>query len=184
MTAGHSITAEDTVALLKRLLAERSAAPERIRCDNGPELVAHALRDWCRLNCAPTAYIESGSPWQNPLSSHSGRARDEVLDVELFHNLAETKVISPTGSPPTTPNTRIRRWGCCPRRALPRAGGRRTAPARRLPPLALRARCERRRPWTLRWRRIRTRDSHRGLDQVDRVTGPPKVDSSLRELVC
>jgi putative transposase len=90
----RSITAEDTVALLERLVAERGTAPEHIRCDNGPELIAHALRDWCRLNCTATAYIEPGSPWQNPfIESFNGRARDEVLDVELFHTLAEAKVI-------------------------------------------------------------------------------------------
>ena len=90
----RSITSEDTVAVLERLVAERGTAPEHIRCDNGPELIAHALRDWCRLNSTATAYIEPGSPWQNPfIESFNGRARDEVLDIELFHTLAEAKVI-------------------------------------------------------------------------------------------
>jgi len=90
----RSITAEDTVALLERLVGLRGTAPEHIRCDNGPELIAHALRDWCRLNQTATAYIEPGSPWQNPfVESFNGRTRDEVLDVELFHTLAEAKVI-------------------------------------------------------------------------------------------
>jgi transposase InsO family protein len=90
----RSITAEDTVALLDRLAAARGGAPEHIRCDNGPELIAHSLRDWCRLNATATAYIEPGSPWQNPfIESFNGRTRDEVLDVELFHTLAEAKVI-------------------------------------------------------------------------------------------
>ena len=90
----RSITAEDTVATLERLVLARGGAPEHIRCDNGPELVAHTLRDWCRLNATATAYIEPGSPWQNPyIESFNGRTRDEVLDVELFHTLAEAKVI-------------------------------------------------------------------------------------------
>ena len=90
----RSITAEDTVATLERLVAERGATPEHIRCDNGPELIAHALRDWCRLGGTATAYIEPGSPWQNPfIESFNGRARDEVLDLELFDTLAEAKVI-------------------------------------------------------------------------------------------
>lgn len=92
--AARSITAEDTVATLERLTALRGATPEHIRCDNGPELIAHTLRDWCRLNTTATAYIEPGSPWQNPyIESFNGRTRDEVLDVELFHTLAEAKVI-------------------------------------------------------------------------------------------
>lgn len=90
----RSITSEDTVVLLERLAAARGAAPEHIRCDNGPELIAHSLRDWCRLKATATAYIEPGSPWQNPyIESFNGRTRDEVLDVELFHTLAEAKVI-------------------------------------------------------------------------------------------
>lgn len=90
----RSITADDAVALLERLVAARGGAPEHIRCDNGPELIAHSLRDWCRLGKTATAYIEPGSPWQNPfVESFNGRTRDEVLDVELFFTLAEAKVV-------------------------------------------------------------------------------------------
>jgi transposase InsO family protein len=90
----RSITAEDTVAALGRIVASRGVVPTHIRCDNGPELIAHALRDWCREGSVLTAYIEPGSPWQNPyVESFNGRARDEVLDVELFHTLAEARVV-------------------------------------------------------------------------------------------
>jgi len=92
----RSITAEDTVALLERLVAARSTAPEHIRCDNGPELIAHTLRD-CRLGETATVYVEPGSPWRNPLiESFNGRTCDEVLDVELFHTLAELPVQADT----------------------------------------------------------------------------------------
>ena len=90
----RSITAEDTVVTLDRLVALRGVAPEHIRCDNGPEFIAHALRDWCLASSTATAYIEPGSPWQNPfVEAFNGRTRDEVLDVELFHTLAEAQVI-------------------------------------------------------------------------------------------
>jgi putative transposase len=90
----RSITADATVATLDRLVAERGQAPEHIRCDNGPELTAHALRDWCRSSQADTAYSEPGSPWQNPyVESFNARVRDEVLDVELFSSLAEARLI-------------------------------------------------------------------------------------------
>ena len=39
-------------------------APAHIRCDNGTEMTAHALRDWCRFSATQTSYIEPGSPWQ------------------------------------------------------------------------------------------------------------------------
>ena len=62
--------------------------------DNGPELTAHALMDWCRFSNAGTAYIEPGSPWQNPfVESFHSRVRDELLDVEEFACLAEARVV-------------------------------------------------------------------------------------------
>jgi putative transposase len=46
--------------------------------DNGPEVIATALKDWCRFNTAGTIYIEPGNPWQNPyVESFNSRMRDE-----------------------------------------------------------------------------------------------------------
>jgi putative transposase len=93
MHGAHSITADRTVEVLERLAAERGA-PELVRCDNGPELTAHALRDWCRLSRTGTAFIEPGAPWQNPfVESFNARVRDELLDVEAFSSLAEAQVV-------------------------------------------------------------------------------------------
>ena len=53
--------------------------------DNGPELLAWALRDWCRLSGTQTSYIEPGAPWENPyVESFNGRVRDELLNLEEF----------------------------------------------------------------------------------------------------
>jgi putative transposase len=88
------IDADATVAVLERLVGERGA-PEHVRCDNGPELTGHALRDWCRFARAETAFIEPGSPWQNPyVESFGARVRDELLDVEQFASLAEARVVT------------------------------------------------------------------------------------------
>jgi putative transposase len=88
------IDADHTVARLERILAESGRVPELIRCDNGPELTANALRDWCRFSGAGSAYIEPGSPWQNPyVESFGSRIRDELLAVEQFSCLAEAKVM-------------------------------------------------------------------------------------------
>ena len=88
------IDADHTVGVLDRLVAERGTAPGFIRCDNGPELTANALRDWCRFSQAGSAYIEPGSPWQNPyVESFGSRIRDELLAVELFSCLAEAQVV-------------------------------------------------------------------------------------------
>jgi putative transposase len=87
------IDADLTVARLERLAGKRGA-PEHVRCDNGPELTANALRDWCRFSRAGSAYIEPGSPWQNPyVESFGSRIRDELLSVEQFSCLVEAKVM-------------------------------------------------------------------------------------------
>jgi putative transposase len=93
MLAERSIDADRTVEVLERLCGERGA-PEYLRMDNGPEMTAHALSDWCVLSRTGTAYIEPGSPWQNPyVESFHSRVRDELLDVEEFSCLAEARVV-------------------------------------------------------------------------------------------
>ena len=87
------IDADRTVGTLEALVGQRGA-PEHVRCDNGPELTANALRDWCRFSGAGSAYIEPGSPWQNPyVESFGSRIRDELLAVEQFSCLTEAQVM-------------------------------------------------------------------------------------------
>jgi putative transposase len=94
ITVDRRIDADETVKVLDRLVVERGTAPRFIRCDNGPEFTANALRDWCRFNQAGTSYIEPGSPWQNPyVESFGGRLRDELLAVEAFNTLLEARVL-------------------------------------------------------------------------------------------
>ncbi len=93
MLVERSIDADRVVSVLERLVAERGA-PEQLRMDNGPEMTADALKDWCRFSRAGTAYIDPGSPWQNPyVESFHSRVRDELLDVEEFSCLAEARVV-------------------------------------------------------------------------------------------
>jgi putative transposase len=88
------IDSDATVARLEHLVATRGRAPEHIRCDNGPELTANALKDWCRFSGSGAVYIEPGSPWQNAyVESFNSRLRDELLAVELFGSLVEAKVL-------------------------------------------------------------------------------------------
>ncbi len=90
----HSIDADATVAALDKIVASRGTLPRFIRCDNGPELTAHALRDWCRFAGAGTSYIDPGSPWQNPwVESYGSRMRDELLAIEQFDCLLEAQVL-------------------------------------------------------------------------------------------
>ncbi len=90
----HSINADATVATLDAIVAGRGRHPRFIRCDNGPELTANALRDWCRFGGAATSYIDPGSPWQNPwVESYGSRMRHELLAIEQFDTLLEAQVL-------------------------------------------------------------------------------------------
>ena len=90
---GRTCGAEDVIGVVEGLVAKRGA-PEHLRADNGPELIAWSLRDYCRLAGTNTVYIEPGSPWENPyVESFNGRLRDELLNIEEFGSLAEARVI-------------------------------------------------------------------------------------------
>jgi transposase InsO family protein len=68
--------------------------PEHVRCDNGPEMVARALREWLAQLGTKTLYIEPGSPWENGYcESFNGKLRDECLKLEIFYSLKEAQVI-------------------------------------------------------------------------------------------
>ncbi len=90
----RTIDADQTVAVLERLVAERGV-PANVRADNGPELTARVLREWCEAASTATAYIDPGAPWQNAwVESLNARFRDEVLDVEELSTLAEARFLA------------------------------------------------------------------------------------------
>ena len=62
----YSIDADAAVACLDKAASAKGRFPENIRCDNGPEFTANALRDWCRFAGTKTKYTGPGLPWQNP----------------------------------------------------------------------------------------------------------------------
>jgi putative transposase len=93
--AARSFTADATVNVLDKLVATLGRRPQHVRMDNGPELTAHALTDWCRFTGVDPAYIDPGSPWQNGVcESFNGRFRDEFLTCEQFNTLLEVKVLA------------------------------------------------------------------------------------------
>ena len=91
----RSITSDHTVRVLEQIVATQNRSPEFLRMDNGTELTAHALRDWCRFAGTGTSYIEPGSPWENPfIESFNGKFRDELLNAEIFDTLFEAKFLA------------------------------------------------------------------------------------------
>ena len=94
MEAERRIDGDRVVEVLDRIVRERGRHPKFVRCDNGPEMTSHALRDWCRFSRTGAAFIEPGSPWENPfVESFNSRVRDELLSVEVFSCLTEAKVM-------------------------------------------------------------------------------------------
>jgi putative transposase len=81
------------VPSVRVLVLAAHGAPAYVRSDNGPEFIAHAIRDWLPRHGAATLYIERGCPWQNGFAeSFNGRLRDECLNMLAFHSVAEARV--------------------------------------------------------------------------------------------
>ena len=84
----------DVIDVLADLFIEHGP-PEHIRSDNGPEFVAHAVREWLARLGVTTLYIEPGSPWENAYIERlsfarlrpNARLRDELLNGEIFYSL-------------------------------------------------------------------------------------------------
>jgi putative transposase len=94
MEAERRIDGDKVVEVLDRIIREQGRRPQLLRCDNGPEMTSNALRDWCKFSRTGAAFIEPGSPWENPfVESFNSRVRDELLSVEIFTCLAEAKVM-------------------------------------------------------------------------------------------
>ena len=87
----RSITAAAVIAILAGLIATRGP-PEAIRSDNGPEFIAAAVRKWLATQATQPLFIAPGSPWENAYcESFNGKLQDELLQGELFANLAEAR---------------------------------------------------------------------------------------------
>ncbi len=89
----RKLNSTDVIDLLTDLFIIRGILAY-IRSDNGPEFVAHSVRDWIKAVGAKTAYIEPGSPWENGYyESLNARFRDELLNGEVFYTLKEAQII-------------------------------------------------------------------------------------------
>ena len=79
-------------AVLRRLFKERGA-PGFLRSDNGGEFISRSLAVFLSRSESGSHFIDPGCPWQNGhAESFVSRLRAEVLDVEVFLNLADAQV--------------------------------------------------------------------------------------------
>lgn len=90
----RTLTSGDVVAELERLITLHGP-PNFIRCDNGPEFIAGATRQFLATASIKTLFIDPGSPWQNGYcESFNSRFRDELLNLETFTSTLEARVLS------------------------------------------------------------------------------------------
>ena len=94
LKVGRGISSEGVIEALSDLFAMRGV-PRHIRCDNGPEFVAEALRRWLKYVGVATLYIEPGSPWENGYAeSFHSRFRDEFLAMEIFDGINDAQALT------------------------------------------------------------------------------------------
>jgi putative transposase len=93
------------VACLDKIVGARGRHPEFVRYDNGSELTANALRDWCRFGTCGTSHIGPGSPWENLwVKSYGSRIGDNLLAIEQFDTLLEAQVLAADGESTAIPS--------------------------------------------------------------------------------
>lgn len=96
---GPSLGHRRVIAVLDQLVAQHGA-PTRLRCDNGPELIAEGLATWCRAHGITLHHIQPGKPNQNAYIERFNRTyRREVLDACVFTSLADVRAETATWLP-------------------------------------------------------------------------------------
>jgi putative transposase len=89
-----SLPSVRVIAVLEQLVAMHGT-PRQLRCDNGPEFIAEALRAWCVQHGIILTFIQPGKPNQNAYIERFNRSfRHEVLDAWVFTSLADVREIS------------------------------------------------------------------------------------------
>jgi putative transposase len=89
-----SLPALRVTRVLENIVKSRGK-PQRIRLDNGPELISHILADWASKQGIQLEFIQPGKPTQNSFIERFNRTyRNEILNFYLFRNLGEVRNIT------------------------------------------------------------------------------------------
>ncbi len=76
----RSCTADQLCTVLDDIIASTGRSPAHTRTDNGTEMTAHAMTDWCRFTGVDPSF--------------NGRYRDEFLISEQFDSMPEVQVLA------------------------------------------------------------------------------------------
>ncbi len=94
ITLDKSISSTRVIRELEKLISWRGK-PERLRVDNGPEFIAHALETWCENQGIELTFIQKGKPSQNGIVERFNRTfREDVLDQFEFVNLDQARTFT------------------------------------------------------------------------------------------
>ncbi|WP_187147107.1 IS3 family transposase [Psychrobacter arcticus] len=86
-----SLPAQRVIRSLNQLI-ECRGRPDQLRCDNGPEYISNALKDWALEQGITISYIEPGNPQQNAYVERYNRTmRYDWLNQELFTYLDQVR---------------------------------------------------------------------------------------------
>ncbi len=91
-----SLPAERVIRVLERLVSRRGY-PQKLRMDNGPELISITQAQWAEEHGVEVEleFIKSGKPMQNSYAERFNRTyRDEVLNMYVFRALNEVREIT------------------------------------------------------------------------------------------
>jgi putative transposase len=86
-----SLPAERVIRVLEMAAIGRGL-PEKIRMDNGPELISGALAKWAEGRGVNLVHIQPGKPAQNAYIERFNRTfREDILDAHVFQTLEEVR---------------------------------------------------------------------------------------------
>ncbi|SNT69859.1 putative transposase [Psychrobacter sp. LV10R520-6] len=86
-----SLPAQRVIRSLNQLI-ECRGKPAQVRCDNGPEYISNALKEWAIEQGITISYIEPGNPQQNAYVERYNRTmRYDWLNQALFTDLDQVR---------------------------------------------------------------------------------------------
>jgi putative transposase len=76
-------------------LVQLYGRPAALRMDNGPELTAYVLQEWCEERGIDARHIQPGKPDQNAFVERFNRSfREDVLDAYVFESVEEVRGVT------------------------------------------------------------------------------------------